>query len=353
MKLNPRRLFFCWSLLIFVLTILRSTKLLDELLTRKDRDRLSPQWLSTSVAGAGPLPMWLLLVFSYLNAGATLVHRSHWISLFMSISFYFSLIFIIRKGKEMTNSGWDPSGHLFIYALQLIPSWSWINGEMHLPSFSSSLTSFVVLSSLPSHSSSSSSSSSSSISSLSGLSGNLLYSFTPILLRTCFLLWSVLLFWMTSMTALFFHLPSEIAATWLISAALFIGIEKAISISDEFKSSIYLKSELVSIEASLYMFKLVQKPSAILYLFGAVLAFGFTIKKGNDDDGFVMYCLYFIYDLLVLVFVALIARKLQAEIQVDDETKLSPPSIVPNEQDDKQFDRSESSRRRNSPIQRS
>ena len=351
MKLNPRRLFFCWSLLIFVLTILRSTKLLDELLTRKDRDRFSPQWLSTFVAEAGPLPMWLLLVFSYFNAGAMHVHRAHWISLFMSISFYFSLIFIIRKGKEMTNSGWDPSGHLFIYALQLIPSW--INGEMHLPSFSSSSTSFVVLSSLPSHSSSSSSSSSSSIASLSGLSGNLFYSFTPTLLRSCILLWSILLFWMTSMTALFFHLPSEIAATWLISATLFLGIEKAMSISDEFKSIIYLKSELVSIEASLYMFKLVQKPSAILYLFGALLAFGFTIKKGTDDYGFVMYFLYLIYDLLVLVFVALIARKLQAEIQVDDETKLSLPSIVPNEQDDKQFDRSESSRRRNSPIQRS
>ena len=156
MKITPRRLFFCWSVLVLTLTIVKSLKLLQ---IDQFRDLLSPRFLSYAVAASGPLPMWSLLVFSYLNAGITTtnVHTSHWISLLVSASFYFSLIFFIRKGKEITISRWDPSGHLFIYALQLIPSWSWLEGDLSFPSlfssssFSSS-TSFVVLPSLSSSS---------------------------------------------------------------------------------------------------------------------------------------------------------------------------------------------------------
>jgi len=160
---------------------------------------------------------------------------------------------------------------------------------------------------------------------------------------------------MTSMTTIFYHDASEIAATWVLSAALLFGIEFATAIGDEYKSTLYSKTESVSIAAALHVGQKFVKPSAFLYILGALLAFGLTVQNGRGEDELVSYFLYLIYDIIVGVFVLLTILKLKATIH-EDSSELSasePGKDCTQTQDDKVMEKNEASRRRNSPIQRS
>ena len=159
---------------------------------------------------------------------------------------------------------------------------------------------------------------------------------------------------MTSMTTLFYHEASEIAATWVLSAALLFGIEFATAIGDEFKSTLYSKTESVSIAAALHVGQKFVKPSAFLYVLGAILAFGITIQEGRGEDELVSYFSYLIYDTIVGASVLLTILKLKATIQEDPSVPSSsePGTDRTPAQDDKVVEKNEASRRRNSPIQR-
>lgn len=92
---------------------------------------LSPRSLSTAVGVGGPLLTWLPMLAS------TLLHRSVSRSVastfIRTLLWYLAVIGTVRHLHSLL--GWDPSGHLCVYAAQLIPMWQvcLVDGEaLHL-----------------------------------------------------------------------------------------------------------------------------------------------------------------------------------------------------------------------------
>ncbi|KAL1522608.1 hypothetical protein AB1Y20_017591 [Prymnesium parvum] len=74
--------------------------------------RLSPRWLSNTAAYGGPLLTWVPLALARPYAMPALVATQLW---------YLSLIGVVRNSHLVMPTGWDPSGHIFVYGAQLVP----------------------------------------------------------------------------------------------------------------------------------------------------------------------------------------------------------------------------------------
>lgn len=78
---------------------------------------LSPRWLSNLAGRGGPLLSWVPMLL--LGGGAV---KS---TLACVIGWYLTLIAPVRHVKLWHSSGFDPSGHVFVYGSQLIP-YAWM-----------------------------------------------------------------------------------------------------------------------------------------------------------------------------------------------------------------------------------
>uniref|UniRef100_A0A7S4C271 Sphingomyelin synthase-like domain-containing protein n=1 Tax=Chrysotila carterae TaxID=13221 RepID=A0A7S4C271_CHRCT len=76
---------------------------------------LSPKWLAYLAGSGGPLITWLPLV-----CGAASL-PDIWKPLRPSLLWYLALIGPVRHTHRILPSSWDPSGHVFVYGMQLIP----------------------------------------------------------------------------------------------------------------------------------------------------------------------------------------------------------------------------------------
>ena len=92
---------------------------------------LSPRSLSTAVGDGGPLLTWLpILASTLLHRG---VSRSVALTFIRTLLWFLAVIGMVRHLHLLL--GWDPSGHLCVYAAQLIPMWQvcLVDGEaLHL-----------------------------------------------------------------------------------------------------------------------------------------------------------------------------------------------------------------------------
>ena len=92
---------------------------------------LSPRSLSTAVGVGGPLLTWLPMIAStWLHRS---VSRSVASTFIRTLLWYLAVIGTVRHLHSLL--GWDPSGHLCVYAAQLIPMWQvcLVDGEaLHL-----------------------------------------------------------------------------------------------------------------------------------------------------------------------------------------------------------------------------
>ena len=356
-KVTYQKLFILWTVLIFFLGFVRFSKLFGD---DKDlsiiRNLLSPSWFSYFVISLGPLPTLLLLTLSYINTGITRINTLHWSSLLQSIIFYFSLINLLRYGKDIAPNNWDPSGHIFIYSLQLIPLSAWCHGEILCSSSSSSSS---LSSSTTTTSSSSLSSSSSTTTTTSSFPTSFVVlsidantsNFYSIILRTSLLFWSAILIWMTSMTTLFFHIWSEIFASWIISVALLFSIEYTSAFIDKFALTLS-RNDFNVCKASIHVAMLYTKPIGLIYLLGSLLAFGLTIKKG-EQDSYSLYVTYLLYDIFFASILLLGILKVKNIIEIEINTiKKSSENKVGNVCDSTAeiiAESSSASRRRSSP----
>jgi hypothetical protein len=350
-KVNYQKLFILWTVLIFLLGFCRHSKLFGD---DKDlsiiRNLLSPSWFSYFVISLGPLPTLLLLTLSYINTGITSINTLHWSSLLQSIIFYFSLINLLRYGKDIAPNNWDPSGHIFIYSLQLIPLSTWCHGEILCSSSSSSSSSLSLSSSSSSSTTTTTTSSFPTSFVVLSIDANT-SNFYSIILRTSLLFWSAILIWMTSMTTLFFHIWSEIFASWIISVALLFSIEYTSASIDNFALTLSRNDFNVCI-ASIHVAMLYTKPIGLIYLLGSLLAFGLTIKKG-EEDSYSLYVTYLLYDIFFASILLLGILKVRNIIEIEINTiKKSSESTVGNVCDSTAeiiAESSSGSRRRSSP----
>jgi hypothetical protein len=124
----------------------------------------SPRWLARLAGDGGPLLTWLPLYAASEQETLPLV-----------LMWYLGLVGPVRHTHRVLRSRWDPSGHVFVYGAQLVPLWlgAWPRAA-----------------------------------------------FPGAWLRC----WSVVLCYLSAMTAAFFHTPSETGAGWLLVAALWAAL---------------------------------------------------------------------------------------------------------------------------------
>lgn len=80
---------------------------------------LSPRWLSDAIGISGPLVTWALLA-------PTLAAASRTALLLDTVLWYLAFIMAVRYlhlALPPAWPPWDPSGHVFVYGAQLVPTW--------------------------------------------------------------------------------------------------------------------------------------------------------------------------------------------------------------------------------------
>uniref|UniRef100_A0A7S4C305 Uncharacterized protein n=1 Tax=Chrysotila carterae TaxID=13221 RepID=A0A7S4C305_CHRCT len=82
--------------------------------------KISPRWLARCVGFGGPLMTWIPLLLA--TAGNS--DGGAWPSLRPTILWYLGAIGPVRHACRVLPSHWDPSGHIFVYGMQLLPLWA-------------------------------------------------------------------------------------------------------------------------------------------------------------------------------------------------------------------------------------
>ena len=137
---------------------------------------LSPRWLATIAGAGGPMLTWVPLLFSSKGQ-----HPAQQEVMAKTVMWYLSVIGLVRHLHWL--SGWDPSGHLIVYASQFLPLWyTWLGSGVQ----------------------------------------------PPILAQGWLLLWAAVLLYLSILTALAFHTTSETmaAATLVLPCAFWIDCSR-------------------------------------------------------------------------------------------------------------------------------
>jgi hypothetical protein len=153
------------------------------------------------------------------------------------------------------------------------------------------------------------------------------------------------------MTTLFFHIWSEIFVSWTISFALLVSIEYNSAFIDKFALTLS-RNDFTICKASIHVALLYTKPLGFIYLLGSLLAFGLTIKKG-EQGSYSLYVTYLFYDIFFASILLLGILKIKNIIEIESNTiKQSGESTVGNVCDNTAeilTESSSGSRRRSSP----
>lgn len=87
----------------------------------------SPRWLADVVAFGGPLLAWVPLAAALAlqphHAAVGAARAAGVRALTASGAVFFAGVMAFRFGRRVAPGGWDPSGHVFIAGLQLVPLW--------------------------------------------------------------------------------------------------------------------------------------------------------------------------------------------------------------------------------------
>ena len=88
---------------------------------------LPPLWLGHAVAVVGPLLSWGAIaawLSTQSSAGTPVRVTTASVALLASMGAYLCLVMPVRFTAALLPFGWDPSGHVFVCSLQLVPLWA-------------------------------------------------------------------------------------------------------------------------------------------------------------------------------------------------------------------------------------
>jgi len=183
---------------------------------------LAPRWLGVLVVYVGPIWTWLpLAIWLLLRLRQTSpAHRRHLAvafapAFFAAVGAFLAFInlmrYLSRLPVAMNPTGFDPSGHTFVFGLQLVPLWCLtevLNAAARPPSLQSSAGGSPVADSRD------------ALSPAAILPAHRPHGRADRYLLAIFLLVEVGLWALTATTASFFHSTSEIFASWAVIAGL-------------------------------------------------------------------------------------------------------------------------------------
>ena len=196
------------------------------------RDAVAPRALGAAVAALGPAPAWLLVLLMLRAEGSSARARG---ALIGAAAAFLGAVFPVRLTSFLTDGAFDPSGHIFIFGLELVPLWAALSS----PSPASQQDGSNAYSAAPRCDPTAVGAGADAGAGAGAGAGEAvaaeaivdptssrqqIRAIAPPALKVAALLAEAAIYVMSASTAALFHTPLETAAAWLIAAALLVAV---------------------------------------------------------------------------------------------------------------------------------
>jgi hypothetical protein len=190
------------------------------------RDAVAPRALGAAVAALGPAPAWLLVLLLLRAEGGSASARG---ALIGAAAAFLGAVFPMRLTSFLTDGAFDPSGHIFVFGLELVPLWAALSS----PSPASQQDESSAYSAAPrcdptAVGAGAGAGAGEAVAAEAIVdptsSRQQIRAIAPPALKVAALLAEAAIYVMSASTAALFHTPMETAAAWLIAAALLVAV---------------------------------------------------------------------------------------------------------------------------------